>query len=208
MSESRRVGDNEIEYQRELHRRARQGDSRAMADLYKSMMPLIRSRVRRLVGQCLGTLGSWYDVDDLMQDAYLVFHRFVMSYGPEVALYRLVAGTFERTLRTHLERHGPLHRELPLRVEPPGGLEQMLENHRRTGEPSGYERVCAQDLLDILPGESDREIIRLAAAGYTGREVAKQLGCSLASLRYQRRRIRTHLMIRGITRRGGLISAA
>lgn len=191
---------NEVEYQRDLHRRAQAGDAAALGALYRSMMPLIKSRVRRVLVHHRDALGSWYDLEDLTQDAYVVFHRFVMGCDPDVPLYRLVAGTFERSLRTHLRRHGPLHRQPPTGTEPPGGWERLVEGRRRADGPSGYERACAGELLDLLPTESEREIVRLAAAGYTGREVAHTMGCSLASLRYRRRRIRTHLAIRGVTR--------
>ena len=65
---------------------------------------------------------------------------------------------------------------------------------------AGSSRGAFRRFKALLPTESEREIVRLAAAGYTGREVARKLGCSLASLRYRRRRIRTHLAIRGVTR--------
>ena len=200
MAEELTIWQSEVEHQRDLHRRAQAGDETALEELYRSMMPLIKSRVRRVLAHHRDALGSWYDLEDLTQDAYVVFHRFVMSCDPEVPLYRLVAGTFERSLRTHLRRHGPLHQEPPAGTEPPGGWEHVLDGRRRAGGPSGYERACAGELLALLPTESEREIVRLAAAGYTGREVAHKLGCSLASLRYRRRRIRTHLAIRGVTR--------
>ena len=200
MAEELTIWQNEVEYQRDLHRRAKAGEAVALEALYRSMMPLIKSRVRRVLAHHRDALGSWYDLEDLTQDAYLVFHRFVMSCDPDVPLYRLVAGTFERSLRTHLRRHGPLHQEPPTRAEPLGGWERLVDGCRRAGGPSGYERACARELLALLSTESEREIVRLAAAGYTGREVAHKLGCSLASLRYRRRRIRTHLANRGVTR--------
>ena len=125
-----------------------------------------------------------------------------MSCNPDVPLYRLVAGTFERSLRTHLRRQGPLHRQPPTGTEPSGGWERLVDGCRRASGLTGYEHACARELLDLLPTESEREIVRLAAAGYKGREVAHRLGCSLASLRYRRRRIRTHLAMRGVTRMG------
>jgi len=190
----------EIEYQRALHRRAKAGDERAMEALYWSMLPLIKSRVARLLARDGAVVGEWYDRDDLIQDAYLVFHRFVMACDPEIPLYRLLAGAFERSLRTYLRRHGPLHRQLRLVEAPPGGLEEALDRERTVRAASGFDRACAQELLDALPTDAEREIVDLAVAGYTGREVAARLGCSLAALRYRRRQLRRHLAIRGIVR--------
>jgi hypothetical protein len=78
-----------------MHRRAQAGDERAMEALYWSMLPLIQSRVARLLARDGAVVGEWYDRDDLIQDAYLVFHRFVMACDPEIPLYRLVAGAFD-----------------------------------------------------------------------------------------------------------------
>ena len=50
-----------------------------------------------------------------------------------------------------------------------------------------------RQLLAALPAPSDREMIVLAMAGFTAAEAARQMGLSLASLRYQRRRLRGHL---------------
>ena len=151
----------EIEYQRALHRRAQAGDERAMEALYWSMLPLIKSRVRRVLERETAIVGEWYDRDDLIQDAYLVFHRFVMACDPDVPLYRLLAGAFERSLRTYLRRHGPLHRQLKLVPEPPGGLEETLDCEKRFDGSNGFERTCARELLDALPSETEREIVRL-----------------------------------------------
>ena len=184
-----------IERQQELHRRARRGDKEAMSALYRSLLPLIKSRVGRLIGRQRDLFGGWYELEDLTQDAYLVFHRFVMSTDPRVPLYRVVAGAFERTLRTHLRRHAPLdERESPWGEEvdgPDGGRPTLAR------DPTGYDRACAMELLAALPSEADRRIVLLTAAGYTSRELANRLGISLAALHYRRRRIRSLLKRRG-----------
>ena len=209
--------ETEIAYQRELHRRAKAGDSDALNALYRSMLPLIKSRVRRVLARHHESLGGWYELDDLIQDAYLVFHRFVMTSDPEVPLFRLLAGAFERALRTYLCRRGPLRRELPVVTSLPDGWDEdplsaaWQDGARHGGCLCGgdhacgdgypgrpFELACARALLDALPSDREREVVRLAAAGFTAREAARQLGCSIASLRYHRRHIRAFLAMRGI----------
>ena len=190
----------EIEYQRALHQRAQAGEERALEALYWSMLPLIKSRVRRVLERERRVVGEWYDSDDLVQDAYLVFHRFVMTCDPAIPLYRMLAGTFERSLRTYLRRYGPLHPQLQLVPEPAGGLEDALDPEKFVHDASGFERACARELLELLPSDIEREIVGMAVAGYTGREVAEKLGCSLPALRHRRRQMRRHLAIRGIVR--------
>jgi len=202
----------EIAQQREWHRRAQAGDRAALDALYRSMLPLIKSRVQRVLARYRGALGGWYDLDDLFQDAYLVFHRFVMASDPDTPLFRLVAGAFEPALRTYLRRRGPLRRALPvIEVQFDGGDEEgppadeflhigpneaAWDANGRTGCPIAW--VCAQELLDALPSEDEREVVRLTAAGFTAREAAQRLGCTVAAVWRRRRRIRAHLARRGL----------
>ena len=187
---------DDIEHQRELHRRAQRGDAQALAELYASMLPLIKSRVGRVLRRYGSQLTGWYEPEDLMQDAYLVFHRFVMLNDPSIPLYRLVAGAFERALRTHLLRHGPPAEAVPAPLPEAEGLDSL----RGADGPSAYEQVCAEELLAALPTDEDRTLVALAAAGYSGDELARRLGQSRGAVRWQRKRLRIQLAVRGIKR--------
>lgn len=185
-----------VAYQRELQERAQRGDAAALEALYRSMLPLIKSRVRRVLAQHRQAFAGWYGADDLIQDAYVVFHRFVMSSNPDVPLYRLLAGAFEHSLRRHLVRHGPLADRAGVGGDQSYGLDDGPPGDGWTGAASqstAHETACASELLAALPAPSDRQMIVLSMAGYTAAEAARQMGLSLASLRYQRRRLRTHL---------------
>ena len=191
---------DEIARQREWHLRAREGDPQALAELYRSMLPLIRSRARRVLYPACDAVGAWYDADDLQQDCFLLFHRFVMRSDPRVPLYRLVAGAFERALRRHLWR---LARR---RFAPPAPEFDRDDGSRPDDEsetwpardPSPFEVACAAELLAALDGEEERTLALLAAQGYSGRALADRLGLTPAAVQGRRRRLRARLAAHGI----------
>lgn len=196
----------EVARQREWHRRAQAGDRLALDALYRSMLPLLKSRVRRVFACYRGALGGWYELDDLIQDAYVVFHRFVMTSDPQVPLYRLIAGAFESALRSYLHRRGPLRPAPPIAApradgdgdEPTDEYEGADGAEGLCGEDLAAAWACARELLDALPSDGDRQVVTLAAAGFTAREAARQLDCTVTSLYHRRRRIRAHLARRGL----------
>jgi DNA-directed RNA polymerase specialized sigma24 family protein len=187
----------EIGRQREWHIRARDGDRQALAELYRSMLPLIKSRARRVL---YPGHDAWYDADDLQQDCFLLFHRFVMRSDPRVPLYRLVAGAFERALRRHLRRlarcrsAGPaLEFDREAGARPDDGSEALPAHG-----PSPFEVACAAELLAALDGEEERTLALLAAQGYSGRALADCLGLTPAAVQGRRRRLRARLAAHGI----------
>jgi DNA-directed RNA polymerase specialized sigma24 family protein len=185
----------EIARQRELHVRAQAGDRQALDELYRSFLPLIKSRVRRVlrVLSAEGGLGPWYDADDLLQDSFLVFHRFVMASDPRVPLYRLVAGAFERALRRYLYRLR--HRRYAPPEEP---LPDEEADPRPARGPSPFEVACAAELLAALDGDDERTLALLAAQGYAGRALADLLGVTRAVVQGRRCRLRARLIAHGI----------
>lgn len=206
MTEEPNRQEMEIAQQREWHRRAQAGDRAALEALYRSMLPLLKSRVQRVFAYYRGALGGWYEMDDLIQDAYLVFHRFVMTSDPEVPLYRLIAGAFESALRSYLYRRGPL-RPAPSIAEsradadsdePTDDCEAAEDADRLCADDPAGAWACARELLDALPSDGDRQVVTLTAAGFTAREAARQLGCTVTAIHYRRRRIRAHLARRGL----------
>ena len=183
---------SEVEYQRDLQRRAQAGDRVALGALYESFEPLIKSRMRRIA--CQGMFGGWYDDEDLAQDAYLVFHGFVMSCDPDVPLYRLIAGAFERTLWTQISRHGPLRSQVPTADEREDRVDSPVDSVPSRG-PSAHEVVCGRELLSML--EPEQWVLAvLATAGYSAGEIAEGLGCSIHSVRHQRRLMRDRLRVK------------
>ncbi len=179
----------EIERQRALQVRAQGGDRQALAELYGSFLPLIKSRVRRVL-RSLSADGGWYDADDLLQDSFLVFHRFVMASDPRVPLYRLVAGAFERALRRHL------------RARQASALEEALPDEeadlRPARGPSPFEMACADELLRALGSDDERALALLFAQGYSGRALADLLGVTPAVVQGRRCRLRAKLVAHGI----------
>lgn len=185
----------EIARQRALHVRARSGDRQALAELYRSFLPLIKSRVGRVLRSLsaeggLAGLGPWYDADDLLQDSFLVFHRFVMVSDPQVPLYRLVAGAFERALRRHLRARRTSAPEEPLPNEE--------ADPRPARGPSAFEVACAVELLAALDSDDERTLALLFAQGYSGRALADLLGVTPAVVQGRRCRLRARLVAHGI----------
>ncbi|MFB0547221.1 MAG: RNA polymerase sigma factor [Anaerolineae bacterium] len=206
----------DAEQQRALVIAIRQGDKAALQTLYQECLPLIKARTSYAAGKVRLFAPPWYDVDDLFQDAFLVFLDLVQSYDidSEVPFHGYLSSCLKQRLISWLQkkRAGQTmgrHRftELPiddLSLDTPGdddlhdpsGLSSSVRSHWNdlkshpalTTDPPSIDDALAHSLLEALPSDRHRTIVAMFIMGYSHVETARHLGCAKETVCRQYRR--------------------
>ncbi len=196
--------------QRELIVRIRSGDRQALERLYLACEPLIKARSRHAVRRVSRSAPAWYDLDDLYQDAFLIFVELVHQYELEAdtPFHGYLAAVMQQRLISHLQSKragqtmGPgLYREVPtppedFTIDFESGNAPLPEKWRRLADhpalrsdPPSTDRLLVFHLLEALPTDRHKTIVAMFALfGYSHPEIARHLGLSLPATRQQYRR--------------------
>lgn len=179
---------------------ARAGDRDSLAHLWHLALPVTRARARSVLRRLAQGEVPFYDADDLLQDLFLEFHRWLMQGpgdGPHDVLqqwsYRLptvLRSLLRRPpLRLGAQREqawvGPDHADeddvgTPVEARPAPGpepLQQTLQREEIEGACAALTALSPED-RDLLWRRYDREepVARIARAlGWTPEEVHRAL---------------------------------
>lgn len=200
--------------QRDLIVRIRAGDRQALERLYLACEPLIKARSRYAVHQVSRFAPAWYDLDDLYQDAFLIFVELAHHYDLEAGIpfHGYLSAVMSQRLISHLQSKragqtmGPrLYREVPTppedfaldpEIDSENGNAALADRQRRLAEhpalrsdPPSAERLLALDLLEALPTNRHKTIVAMFTLfGYSHPEIARHLGLQIDTVRQQYRR--------------------
>jgi RNA polymerase sigma-70 factor, ECF subfamily len=196
----KQVGDStptkiQIPDQRELIRRAQEGDQQAFTILYTS-------HKRRIYSLCLRMVHNVEDAEDLMQEAFLQVYRKLNTFRGESAfstwLHRVAVNVVLMSLRkkpwreTSIEEvAGPADNETP---PPVLGTEDELLTH-------SVDRIALERALGCLPPGYRLVFALHDILGYEHQEMAEILGCSAGNCKSQLHKAR--LKLRRVLREQG-----
>lgn len=197
----------DIEEQRALVVAARQGDKAAIQALYEECLPLIKARAAYAAGKVRLFAPSWYDVEDLFQDAFFIFLDLVQSYDidSEVPFHGYLSACMKQRLISWLQkkRGGQtmgVRRFIELSIEDLnldtyGDDDCYSRDHRidlshpaLTTDPPSIDDALAHFLLEALPSDRHRTIVVMFLMGYSHVETARHLGCAKETICRQYRR--------------------
>jgi RNA polymerase sigma factor (sigma-70 family) len=196
--------------QRDLIVRARAGDRQALERLYLACEPLIKARSQDAVRQVSKFAPTWYDLDDLYQDAFLIFVDLVHHYDLEAdtPFHGYLAAVMRQRLISHLQSKragqmmGPrLYHEAPTPPEDftidfesgnaplPERWHCLADHPALRSDPPSTDHILAFRLLEALPTNRHKTIVAMFALfGYSHPEIAQHLGLSVQAIRRQYRR--------------------
>ena len=168
---------------RELARRAAEGDAAAFEEIH--------SRYRRLVYSiALRMTRNPADAEDLTQESFISVLRHVGSFRGEAAfaswLYRLTANQ----VKMHFRRR---------RKKPEGQMSVVESTKRAAGGECGVsagriiERLNIEQALQKLPSGSRAAFLLHDVAGYEHKEIGRLLGYSAGNSKSQLHRARAKL---------------
>lgn len=172
----------------ETIRRAQQGDAAAFEALY-------RLHCRRVYGLCLRMVKNTSEAEDLTQDAFLQIFRQIHTFRGESSFSTWVYRVTSNLVMMHFRKKKRM----------PGSLEEIFESEEEKGVP---HRECGRwDLY--LNGLFDRNDLEAAinqlsecnrttfllhyVQGYQHQEIAKILGCPVATAKSHAFRARKKL---------------
>ena len=179
--------------QRELIRRAQDGDQQAFAVLYNL-------HKRRIYSLCLRMVHNVADAEDLMQEAFLQVYRKLHTFRGESAfstwLHRVAVNVVLMSLRKKPWRETPVE-ELAgppdSETTPPVlGCEDELLAH-------SVDRIALERALGCLPPGYRLVFALHDILGYEHQEMAEILGCSAGNCKSQLHKAR--LKLRELLRR-------
>jgi RNA polymerase sigma-70 factor (ECF subfamily) len=164
----------------ELMAAVRQGDMAALAALYVTYAPLVRTYART-------ALGSQRDSDDLTQEVFLRVLRFAHMWDPAKGRFR--AWLFTITHRRVITHH---HQEAPMVATDPTRLLLLHEAAQLIGDDELIDPVIhREDLVPLLRRLPlpQREVIALRfLLDLSAPEIAQVTGRTPASVRQLQRR--------------------
>lgn len=161
-----------------LARAVSAGDRHAATALWTRYAALVRGVVHRTVG--------WTDVDDVVQDVFIVLLRKLHRLRDPDALRSFVVGTAIRVGRTELRRRG-VRRYVALTET--GDAPDALHE----GAPDPEARRAVHRLCEVLDEVDDRgrtAFVLRHVEGCELTEVAASLGCSLATTKRSLAKVR------------------
>ena len=173
--------------QRELIRRAQDGDQQAFAVLYNL-------HKRRIYSLCLRMVHNVADAEDLMQEAFLQVYRKLHTFRGESAfstwLHRVAVNVVLMSLRKKPWRETPVE-ELAgppdSETTPPVlGCEDELLAH-------SVDRIALERALGCLPPGYRLVFALHDILGYEHQEMAEILGCSAGNCKSQLHKARLKL---------------
>jgi RNA polymerase sigma-70 factor (ECF subfamily) len=179
---------------RSLARALAVADPRAFAALWDKYATLVRGLLRRVLGPCA-------DVDDLVQDAFIGLARTLPGLRDPDALRSFVVGTALRVARSELRRRR-VRRCLSL--TPTGVLPETAQE----GASNPEARRAVTRLYEVLDSIDDRSRMAFVLRhieGYELTEVARALGCALATAK--RVLARVDDLVSAIAKRDPLLAA-
>jgi RNA polymerase sigma-70 factor (ECF subfamily) len=145
------------------------GDPRAAAAAWDRFAPLVR-------GLCWQSLGPTADVDDLLQDVFMTLFRRARDVREPALLTSFVIGITVRVARAELRRRR-VRRWLML--SPDGVLPDLPSSEADRATRDALASVY--EILDRLDAESRLAFVLRHAQGLDVGEIARALGCSLAT---------------------------
>jgi RNA polymerase sigma factor (sigma-70 family) len=171
-----------------IARRARVGDMHAHDLLWRAFAPKLEPAVVRC-GRCAWQRG-WvrrdgrpWELDDLRQEAWLVFADLTASWSGSGSFTQYVIGRFSWRLRNAMRRLGPPRRTSapPARMRPGTEYQALLD--------AETEAVLARVTVALCP--ADGEVLRRRVTeGMSFGQIARQLGVSRRTIARRWRRIR------------------
>ena len=172
--------------QRELIRRAQDGDQQAFSLLYIS-------HKRRIYSLCLRMVHNVEDAEDLMQEAFLQVYRKLHTFRGDSAfstwLHRVAVNVVLMSLRkkpwreTSIEEVAGPDNETP---PPVLGMEDELLTH-------SIDRIALERALECLPPGYRLVFALHDILGYEHQEMAEILGCSAGNCKSQLHKARIKL---------------
>ena len=181
----------------DLLERAKEGDDEAFTRLWERFWPQL---LQWTEGRLNGRLQSRLDPEDILQSVFRTFYRHLPSGRYVIEdrgrLWVLLLGIAQNKLAQKEEQHSAQRRD----VYQERTLTQVLLATLTTGKPSPELFILLDDELERLYHSltpSDAEIARLGISGQLSlREIARETGASLGSVRRVMARARSFLQYR------------